>query len=65
MSQTKAARPAKALLVVDFTCDSCKKPLDAIAVMQASGVRKIAKTYHRECWNLLAMSQTVKPSRSN
>jgi len=46
VSQTKA-KPFRPLLVLDFRCDHCGEPVNAVVVAQACVPKKIAKSYHR------------------
>jgi hypothetical protein len=46
------------LIVFDFVCDHCGQKLDAIVVARVGTTKKIAKTYHADCWEKNIKPQT-------
>jgi hypothetical protein len=63
VSQTKA-NPFRPHCVVEISCDHCGKPMDSVLIMQARGVKMIAKAYHETCWTRDVLPHT-KLQRSN
>lgn len=49
MSQQKA-NPFKPMLVIDFLCDHCGEKIRAVIVARMGTQKKIARSYHAECW---------------
>lgn len=45
----KAAKP---FVVLDFVCDLCGKKIDHVVIARDGTQRRIAKTFHRNCWEL-------------